>query len=84
MKVLYQLRLNSLFGPLLTIFTHMGKIILQYSLLLLLLTFTFGFTGRVLFSVPQFSSLYESQVTLFSWMLGQFHFEDMSKEEWVG
>lgn len=53
-KVLYHLRLNSLFGPLLTIFSHMSKVIVQFCLLLILLILTFAFSGRILFSVSQF------------------------------
>lgn len=55
-KVLYQFRLNSLFGPLLTILLSMGKVIIQYSLMLVLLMICFSFTGRILFNSSHFSS----------------------------
>lgn len=82
--MLYHLRLNSLFGPLLTIFSHMSKVIIQFCLLLILLIVTFAFSGRILFSVNEFSSFYESLITLFSWMLGEFVFDTMSQEGWIG
>ena len=83
-KVLFLFRLNSLFGPLLTIFQHMGLVILQFSLLLVLVSLTFAISGHVLFSSLHFSSLQESFVTLFSWMLGEFSFSSMREESWAG
>lgn len=83
-KVLYHFRLNSLFGPLLTIFSHMSQIIVQFSLLIILLILTFAFSGRIMFSVGRFESFYESLMTLFSWMLGEFSFDSMSSEGWKG
>ena len=50
-KVLYHFRLNSLFGPLLTIFSNMTKILLQYLELVLLVTFVFGGYGRIQFNI---------------------------------
>ena len=83
-RVLNHLRLNSIIGPLLTIFAHMSKVILQFCLLLILLVLTFAFTGRMLFTIPQFSSFYETLITLFSWMLGEFSFATVSEEGWKG
>lgn len=76
-KVLYHFRLNSLFGPLLSIFSHMTRMIVEYCLLLVLLLFPFAFSGRILFSASEFSSLSHTLITLFSWILRVFSFDTM-------
>ena len=79
-KVLYLMRLNRIIGPLLKILSRMAQDIFNFMALLGLILITFSCIGMILFHIPQFMTFEASLVTLFSWMLGDFSFEDMQTE----
>ena len=83
-KVLYLLRLNRVIGPLLKILGRMAHDIFNFLALLALILLTFSCVGMILFPLPEFSTLEDSLVTLFSWMLGDFSFETMQSEGLLG
>lgn len=78
LKVINYLHVTRTVGPLLVIIRRMSKDIFNFLSLACLVLLLFSCIGMVMFAVPNFSSFGNSIITLYSWMLGDFHFDDMA------
>lgn len=79
-RVLYLFRLNRTLGPLIKIILHMGRDIFKFLFLLALVLTTFACIGKIEFSIKEFHTFTDCFITLYSWMLGLFNFEQMEPE----
>ena len=58
----------------------MIKDMVKFLILLALVLMTFACSGKIEFSVIEFDTFTDSMITLYSWMLGLFNFQQMESE----
>ena len=62
----------------------MSRDIFNFLSLACLVLLLFSCVGMILFTIPGFASFEDSLITLYSWMLGDFSFDDVESEGFKG